>query len=130
MAKLNGKTPVEIAKEIISEAIDPIMVEIDGVRGQELEELIRYKFSKKIYSKGEKWFERNLDALRQEFLESIIKGLYKTRKKADEEQEKKDVLEYYQLLQSKGMPAQEAAYVSGLVPRPEEDDEEETDAGQ
>ena len=124
MAKLNGKTPEEISHEIIEDAVTPIMVEIDGTRGQKLDELLRYKFSKKIYSKGEKWLQRNLDALRQEYLESLIDSFHKSRQKADEKQEKQDSLEYYQLLVSRGWDVMEAMVEAGLAPKKTEEPSE------
>ena len=120
MALLNGQTAEQIAKDIINKAVEPVIVEVDGVRGQELDELVRYKFSKKIYSKGEAWFKRNVDALRQEFLESVIESQYKQRQKQDAAQIEKDNMEYYKLLVSRGMSPTEALYEAGLAQKPSE----------
>jgi len=114
MAKLNGNTPEEIAHEIVVAAVESIMVEIDGIRGQELDELLRYKYSKQIYSKGEQHFQRNKDAWRKEHLESVISAQFVQRKKLDEKQEKADSLEYFQLLVSRGVSKAEALEMAGL----------------
>ena len=34
MATLEGKTPEQIAAEIVKKAVEPLKIEIDGVRGQ------------------------------------------------------------------------------------------------
>ena len=128
MALLNGKTAEQIAKDIINKAVEPIIVEIDGVRGQDLDELVRYKFVKKIYSKGERWFQKNVDALRTEFLETVIEAQIKQRRKLDEKQQQIDNMEYYRELVSRGMSPAEALYESGLEHRTAPATEEAEDA--
>jgi len=120
MAEMNGQTPEAIASQIIAEATEPVLVELDAIRAQQLDELIRYKFSKKIYSKGERWLQKNLDNLRQEYLESIIESFHKSRVKADEKQTEADNMEYYKLLVSRGMSPQEALFESGIAVKPSE----------
>jgi hypothetical protein len=114
MAKMNGQTPEEMAADIVKAAVEPIVVEIDGVRGQELDELIRYRKAKHIYSKGEKWFQNNLEEFRKELLETIISAQFVQRKKMDEKQEKTDALEYFQLLVSRGVDKIQAMEMAGL----------------
>jgi len=121
MALLNGQSPEEISKEIITKAVESILVDIDGVRGQDLDELIRYKFSKKVYAKGERWFQKNLDNLRSEYLESVIEAQIKQRRKLDEKQQDNDNLEYFKLLVSRGMAHAEAMVEAGLAPKPTEE---------
>jgi hypothetical protein len=114
MATLEGKTPEQIAAEIVKKAVEPLKIEIDGVRGQDLDSLLKYKHAKQIYSKGEKWFTENLDMLRKEFLENIIESQYDQRKKQDKAQSEKEKLEYYTLLISRGVEKIKALEMAGM----------------
>jgi hypothetical protein len=115
MAELNGKTPEQIAAEIIKAATETIMIEISGVANQNLTQVLRYKYAKKIYSKGEKWFQQNLETLQTEFVEGIIEAQYTQRQKADVKQEEADKHEYVQMLVSRGINRFKAMEMAGLI---------------
>jgi cellulose biosynthesis protein BcsQ len=114
MATLEGKKPEQITAEIVKAAVENIVVEIDGVRGQELDELIRYKNARLIYSKGERYFQTHKEEMRKEFLESVIEAQFRQRKKLDEAVEKKEKLEYFQLLVSRGVGKVQALEMAGM----------------
>src|SRR3974390_1952359 len=103
MAKLNGKTPEEIAAEVIAAAVEPEMIEISGTANQDLTKILRYANAKKIYVKGEKWFATNLTNLQTEWFEKIIKAQIKQRTKLDEKEAEAEKLEYFKILISRGV---------------------------
>lgn len=114
MAQMNGVSPEAKAKEIVIEAIKEIMVTIDGVNAQKLDEIVRYRNSKLIYSKGQLWFQKNEDRLRSEFLENIIKGQHDQLQKRNTAAEERDKLEYFKLLLTRGMSKDKALEEAGL----------------
>ena len=114
MALLDGKTPQEIAGKIIEEATKEIVVKLDGVRGQDLDSLLKYKHAKQIYSKGMKWFDDNLDYLRKEFIENVIESQFDQRKKQDAAQSEKEKHEYFKLLISRGVDKLKALEMAGM----------------
>jgi hypothetical protein len=114
MANLEGKTPQTIAAEIVKEATTDIVVKIDGVRGQDLDSLLKYKHAKQIYSKGMKWFNDNLDFLRKDFIENVIESQFDQRKKQDAAQSEKEKHEYYKLLISRGVEKIKALEMAGM----------------
>jgi hypothetical protein len=115
MAQLDGKTPEQIAAEIIEAAQKSTFVEISGVATQNLEQVLRYKYAKKIYTKGEKWFQANLESFQTEFFETVIEAQYTQRKKLDEKQAEQEKHEYVQLLVSRGINRFKALEMAGLL---------------
>lgn len=115
MAQLDGKTPEQIAAEIIEAATKSTFVEISGVATQNLEKVLRYKYAKKIYSKGEKWFSANMENLQTEFIEGIIEAQFTQRQKLDEKQAEQEKHEYVQLLVSRGVNRFKAMEMAGLI---------------
>jgi|SRR5215475_7531927 len=115
MATLDGKTPEQIAKDIIDAATQATVIEISGVAAQALEQVMRYKYAKKIYSKGEKWFKANLENLQTEFIEKVIEAQYDQRKKLDSKQEEAEKHEYVAILVSRGVNRFKAMEMAGLI---------------
>jgi predicted S18 family serine protease len=115
MAKLNGQTPEEIAAEIIEAAVTSVKVEISGTANQDLEKILRYANAKKIYVKGEKWFQSNIESLQTEWLEKVIKAQAKQREKLDEKEAEQEKLEYFKILISRGVDRTQAIEMAGLV---------------
>jgi|SRR5215471_11966005 len=115
MANLDGKTPEQIAAEIIAAATQTTMIEISGVATQNLEQILRYKYSKKIYSKGDKWFQANFENLCTEFFEAVIESQFEQRKKLDAKQAEAEQYEYVQLLVSRGINRFKAMEMAGLI---------------
>ena len=114
MATVDGKTPEQIAAEIIKKAVEKIQLKLDGVRGQELDFLVKYRNARDIFTKGEKWFNDNIDRLRSEFLENTIESQYKSLEKQQKAAAAKDAIEYYQLLVSKGVDKAKAMEMAKL----------------
>lgn len=127
MAQYNGLTPEQLAADIIEKMQKPILIEISGIAGQNLEQVLRYKYAKKIYSKGEKWFAANMESLRTEFLETIIEAQYDQRKKQDEKQEENEKYEYVRLLVSRGITKYKALEMAGLVSKDDVEAQEKLD---
>lgn len=115
MAELNGKTPEEIAAEIIKAATESQMIEISGVANQNLTKILRYANAKKIYSKGEKWFEDNLETLQTEWAEKVIKSQADQREKLDAKERENDSHEYVRILVSRGVNKYVAMEMAGLI---------------
>lgn len=115
MALIDGKTPEQIAAEIIAAAQKTTNVEISGVATQNLEKVLRYKYAKKIYSKGEKWFAANLESFQTDFFESIIEAQFTQRTKLDEKQAEAEKHEYVQLLISRGINRFKAMEMAGMI---------------
>lgn len=115
MAELNGQTPEEIAAEIIKAATETQMIEISGVANQNLTKILRYANAKKIYTKGEKWFQQNLETLQTEWLEKVITAQVKQREKLDEQEREKDATEYVKILVSRGVNRFVAMSMAGLI---------------
>lgn len=115
MATLDGKTPEQLAHDIIEAMQKPVLIEISGVAGQNLEQVLRYKYAKKIYSKGDKWFQQNMESLRTEFLENLIESQYDQRKKMDAKQEEADKFEYVKILVARGINRFKAMEMAGLI---------------
>jgi hypothetical protein len=130
MALLNGQTPEQIAAEIIEKMQKPVLIEISGIANQNLEQVLRYKYAKKIYSKGDKWFAANLESLRTEFLESIIEAQYDQRKKADEKAAEAEKWEYVTLLISRGLTRYKALEMAGLLSKEDVEAQEKLDAAE
>lgn len=114
MALLNGRTPEELASEIVTEAIEPQMLEIDGVRSQELDSLARYISRDAIQVKGETWFNKNRDRLRQEAVEKLIHDKFDAIMKYMTKKEQDAKMQYFLLLRAKGMSLEQAEKESGI----------------
>jgi hypothetical protein len=115
MADMNGKTPEQIAAEIMQAAKTPVLIEINGVAGQNLTALLKYKHARQIYSKGEKWFNDNLEFLRTELIESVIESQYDQRKKQDAATAEKEKSDYVKLLITRGVNRFQALEMAGLI---------------
>lgn len=114
MAKLDGKTPEQIAAEIVDNASQSSVIEISGVRAQELDQIVRYRYSREIYSKGEKHYEQMRDSWRSQLLEKFIESTIKQQIKIAAKQERESKLEFYNLLVSRGTPKAQALEMAGL----------------
>lgn len=115
MAEMNGKTPEQIAAEIIKAATEPQMLEISGTANQSLTKILRYANAKKIYVKGEKWFQDNLENLQTEWLEKVIEAQAKQREKLDAKERENDTHEYVRILVSRGVNKFVAMQMAGLI---------------
>lgn len=115
MAQFEGKSPEEIAAEIIKAATQSQMIEISGTAAQSLNKILRYANAKKIYVKGEKWFENNLENLQTEWLEKIIESQAKQREKLDAKERENDTNEYVKILVSRGVNKFVAMQMAGLI---------------
>lgn len=114
MAELDGKTPQVIAKDIVKAAFESTMVELSGVRGQELDKIIRYKHSRELYSKGEKHYEKMRDQWRSEFVERVIESTFTQQEKVIAKADLDAKVTYFNLLVSRGTAKDVALEMSGL----------------
>jgi len=106
--------PEQVATEIIDAANKSVLVEISGVRGQELAKIVRYKHAREIYSKGEKYAEKMLAAWQSEVFEKFIEGTFKQQEKVIAKAETDAKLEYFSLLVARGTDKATALEMSGL----------------
>jgi rRNA processing protein Krr1/Pno1 len=108
MALLEGKTPEQLAHDIVEEAVESVMHEISGTANQKLETVVRYLNRDKIQARGETWFNKNHDSLVSSALETLIEA----REKAivdyldKKEQQSKD--ELFRDLIARGVKIEEA----------------------
>ena len=115
MAELNGQTPEQIAANIIKAATESVMIEISGTTAQRLTQILRYANAKKIYTKGEKWFQANLETIQTEWLEKVIEAQAKQREKLDAKERENDAHEYVKILVSRGVNRFVAMEMAGLI---------------
>lgn len=130
MAQYEGKTPEQLAAEIMTNLTKPVLLEISGVAAENLNLVLRYKFAKKIYSKGEKWFLANLESLRTEFIEGLIEAQYDQRKKADERQAESDKWEFVNSLIARGFTRFKALEMAGFVSEQDFEAQKKLDAAE
>jgi len=107
-ATLNGKTPAQIAHDIVTDAVESVMVEISGTASQRLETVVRYLNRDKISARGETWFRKNHDSLTTDAIETLVTA----REKAiTDYQNKKELMakdELFRTLVARGIPVAQA----------------------
>lgn len=108
------ETPEQIAEQIIKEANEPALIEISGVRKQELHKIIRYRHSKEIFSKGESFYNKMKDAWCSDAFEKFIESTFKQQEKTIAKSESDAKLEYFNLLVARGTPKTQAMEMAGL----------------
>lgn len=114
MATIEGKTPEQLAKEIVSAATTSVAMELNGVRVQELDKIVRYKHAQDIFSRGETYYNKMRDQWRVEILENFVAGTFKQQEKVIVAKEQKSKLDFYNLLVARGVPKDKAMEQSGL----------------
>ncbi len=119
MALLEGKTPEQIAAEVM-EAIEDRVIEVSGLSCQALESIARYDNRDSIANRGEKWYAKNKDHFEKVTLENILVAKQKQLNKYQEERRISQQWESFRLLVSKGVEqsqAMQTAFPDG-VPAP------------
>lgn len=108
MALLEGKTPEQLAKEIVNDAVESVMLEISGIANQKLETVVRYLNKDKIQARGENWFNKNHEALISSAMETLIEAREKaiTNYLDKKEQQAKD--ELFRDLIARGVKVEDA----------------------
>lgn len=108
MALLEGKTPEKLAKDIVSDAVESVMIEMSGTASQKLETVVRYLNRDKISARGENWFRKNHDSLVTDAIETLVSA----REKAiTDYQNKKEIMakdELFRTLVARGIPVAQA----------------------
>lgn len=108
MTTLNGKTPEQMASEIVKDAVTSAMVEIDGVTSQHLDILARYDNRDTIQVRGERFWIKNQDRLREETLVELINNKHKGLVKYLDKREQDANNTYFQKLVAGGMDKEQA----------------------
>lgn len=108
MALLEGKTAEAIAKEIINDAVEDKLVSISGTAFQKLETVVRYLNRDKIQARGVVWFERNVESLTTDALETLINAREKAIVDYLAKKELNDKDEAFRTLVARGINVQEA----------------------
>lgn len=103
-----SKTPEQLAKEIVKDAVTSSLLEIDGVCSQNLDVLVRKSHRDEIDARGENHWKKNRDRFRQEFVVDMINNSHKQLIKYINKREEEMNLKYYKSLISHGMTANEA----------------------
>src|ERR1700739_3719118 len=108
MALLNGQTAEEMAAEIINEAVEDKLVSISGTAFQKLETVVRYLNRDKIQARGQAWFDKNVDMLTTDALETLINAREKAITHYLAKKELNDKDEAFRALVARGINVQEA----------------------
>jgi hypothetical protein len=108
MPTLEGKTPEQIAKEIINDAVEDKLVSVSGTAFQKLETVVRYLNRDKIQARGQVWFDRNVDMLTTDAMETLINAREKAIVDYLAKKELNDKDEAFRTLVARGINVQEA----------------------
>jgi hypothetical protein len=108
MATMNGKTPEQIATEIVKDAVQSSILEIDGVTSQHLDTLARKENKDAIETRGERFWQKNRDRFRQECVAELINKKHEALVKYIGKREQEMNLKYYNSLIEHGMQPNEA----------------------
>lgn len=97
-----------MASEIINAAIEETVVSISGTANQKLTTVVRYLNRDKISARGERWFQKNLESLTTDAVETLVTA----REKAiTDYQNKKEVQakdELFRTLRARGIDVVQA----------------------
>lgn len=72
MATVNGKTPEQLASEIVKDAVESLMIELPGTSKPRVETIVRYLNRDKISARGETWFKKNYDSLTTDCITELV----------------------------------------------------------
>ena len=108
MALLNGKTAEELASEIVNDAVEDKLVSISGTAFQKLETIVRYLNRDKIQARGQAWFDKNVDMLTTDAMETLINAREKAIVDYLAKKELNDKDEAFRTLVARGVNVQEA----------------------
>lgn len=71
----NGaRKPEDIAKEIIKDAVESLMIELPGTSKLHVETVVRYLNRDKISARGDNWFKKNYDSLVTDCITELVKA--------------------------------------------------------
>lgn len=116
MALLEGKTPEQLAKDIVSNAVESVMIEMSGTASQKLETVVRYLNRDKISARGENWFRKNHDSLVTDAIEELVNARSKAINKYQDKKENDGKRELFLMLLTKGIAFKDAVTQSGYNP--------------
>lgn len=105
---LGTKTPEEMAKTIINEAIEDKLVSVSGTSHQKLEVVVRYLNRDKIQARGENWFTSNHDVLFTDAVETLIAARAKAITDYLNKKEQSDKDEAFRQLVARGISVPDA----------------------
>ena len=108
MALLNGKTAEELASEIVNDAVEDKLVSISGTAFQKLETIVRYLNRDKIQARGQAWFDKNVDMLTTDAMETLINAREKAIVDYLAKKELNDKDEAFRTLVARGVSVKEA----------------------
>ena len=114
MALLNGKTPTEIASEVVAEAVKESKLAIGGTFVTKLKALTRYSNRDVIQMRSEAWYTKEEDRLMQEVIEKLIGDKHKAVTDYMTKKENDAKMAYFLMLRSKGISLEEAEKLSGI----------------
>lgn len=116
MALMNGQTAEEIAHEVIVQATENVLIELDGTFSQKLDVLARYEQRDAIQIRGEKYWIDNQEKFRKDALQALVEAKHKAITSYMEKKAMQAKDEYFRMLRSKGVSPTEAdrlAYHTG-----------------
>jgi hypothetical protein len=120
MALLNGKTPEQMAAEVVEDAVESKMVEISGTSFQKLETVVRYLNREKIAARGDNWLKKNFDSLVSDSVETLIGAREKAINDYINKKDRADKDDTFRTLMARGTPIEIAykdAYGVAYVPQ-------------
>lgn len=107
------KTPEQIAADIMKAATEDVLITIGGTFAQKLEAIASYNARDTSALRGERWFEKNKSRLMDEAVEKLIADRHKALNAYQTKKEQDNKMQYFLLLRSKGMDAEQAYKESG-----------------
>jgi|SRR5215831_7029806 len=108
MAELNGKTPEQIAKDVIEQATKDVKVSISGTSAQKLEVIVKYLNRDTILTRGENYFKKSVEALTTNALEELIEARHKAIVSYLAKREQEELDKTFHMLRKRGMSVQDA----------------------
>lgn len=112
MAKLDGQTPEQIAKDALKDV--DIMFTVPTVTNEALDTLAKYQARDIINIKGDKYWENNKDRLRTDMLTKLVTDKVEALTKYMTKKEETQALDFYKSLVARGVSREEAMQLSGL----------------
>jgi hypothetical protein len=115
MATMNGVTPEQMAKDIVTELEDKL-VSVSGLTFQKLTAITRYLNRDKISGRSEAWFTKNFDSLVTDAITEIVEARHKQLVKYLASKENADKRGAFVELLARGVAFKDAVKQTGYNP--------------
>ena len=102
------QTPEQMAKAIVQEAVEPLMIELPGTTKMKVETIVRYLNRDKISARGDSWFRKHYDSLTTDALVVLVDAREKAITDYLKKKELSDKDEAFRDLVARGMAVPDA----------------------